>query len=112
MDLPATFTTAGVGHEETLCVRGGLGQLYTLFHEQVYFTATGDACEIVLCLNSSRCCVVKLVRVLGVTTSYIAMPRTSGNLEVSLGRNLVRLHVEKPRRTGLLHFRNLSWSLK
>jgi hypothetical protein len=65
MDLPATFTTAGIGHGETLCVRGGFGQLDTLFHEQGYFTATEDACEILLCLNSSRCYVVKLVRILG-----------------------------------------------
>jgi hypothetical protein len=49
--LPAMFTTVGVGHEEILCVRGGLGQLDTLFYKQVYFTAIEDACDIVLCLE-------------------------------------------------------------
>jgi hypothetical protein len=95
-----------------LCVRGGLKQPDTLLHKQVYFTATENTCEIVLCLNSSRCYVGKLVRVLVVTMSHIAMLRTSGNLEVSLGRKLVRLHVEKPRCDSLLHIRNLSGLLK
>jgi hypothetical protein len=112
MGLPAMFTTAGIGHGERFCVRGGLKQPDTLLHKQVYFTATENTCEIVLCLNSSRCYVVKLVRVLVVTMSHIAMLRISGNLEVSLGRKLVRLHVEKPRCDSLFHIHNLSGLLK